>query len=107
MPPIIEEEEPEIQWVFKQQVMPEEQLPSNRGQVGGYGPIIEELLTEPENEERAIVLFKSMSTHLLKSPSNFTVSIDSDIISGIKSMHLKVSEFNYFLCIYFIMLLFG
>ncbi|PSR85216.1 NAC domain-containing protein [Actinidia chinensis var. chinensis] len=94
LPPIIEEEEPKIQWVFKQQVIPEEHLPSNRGQVGGYGPIIEELLTEPENEERAIVLFKSMSTPLLKSPSNFTVSIVSDIISGIKNQTLWSGQSN-------------
>ncbi|PSS01588.1 Dol-P-Man:Man(5)GlcNAc(2)-PP-Dol alpha-1,3-mannosyltransferase [Actinidia chinensis var. chinensis] len=94
LPPIIEEEETEIQWVFNQQVMPEEHLPSNREQVGGYGPIIEELPAEPESEERAIVLFKSMSTPLLKSPSNFSVSIVSDIISGIKNQILWSGQSN-------------
>lgn len=64
MPPIIEEDE-----------FPE-------------APVIEELSTPPVNEERAVVLFKPVNTHLLHSPSKFSVTVDSEIISGFKSKYL-------------------
>ncbi|GLT80280.1 hypothetical protein SLA2020_517310 [Shorea laevis] len=52
-------------------------------------PVIEELSASPVNEERAVVLFKPFNTHLLHSPSKFSVTIDSDIISGFKKQFLQ------------------
>jgi len=55
---------------------------------------IEELIMPPpssssisDNEERAIVLFKPVNNlHMLHhSPNDFSVSLDSNIISGFKS----------------------
>ncbi|KAJ6731946.1 DBH-LIKE MONOOXYGENASE [Salix purpurea] len=47
-----------------------------------------------DNEERAIVLFKPVSNlHLLhRSPNNFSVSLDSNIISGFKNQFLWLSQ---------------
>lgn len=86
----MEEEEPEVPFGFNPPPMGDKHIPSYMEQTGGLGscPIIEELSNVPGNEERALVLFKPMSTPLLLSPSNFSVSVNSDIISGIKSKHL-------------------
>ncbi|KAL6977886.1 hypothetical protein U1Q18_026669 [Sarracenia purpurea var. burkii] len=95
LPPIMEEEEPEVPLIFEQQVTPEEHhLPSIEEQVGGSGPIMQEFPSVPKNEERAIVLFTPMNTPLLQSPSNFSVSVNSDIISGIKNHILWSSQCN-------------
>ncbi|KAB5514700.1 hypothetical protein DKX38_028606 [Salix brachista] len=47
-----------------------------------------------DNEERAIVLFKPVSNlHLLhRSPNNFSVSLDPNIISGFKNQFLWLSQ---------------
>lgn len=86
----MEEEEPEVPFGFNPPPMGDKHIPSYMEQTGSLGscPIIEELSNVPGNEERALVLFKPMSTPLLLSPSNFSVSVNSDIISGIKSKHL-------------------
>ncbi|KAG5564944.1 hypothetical protein RHGRI_000972 [Rhododendron griersonianum] len=87
LPPIMEEEEPEVPFGFNPRPMGDEHIPSYMEQTGGLGscPIIGESSTVPGNEERALVLFRPMSTPLLLSPSNFSVSVNSDIISGIKN----------------------
>ncbi|XP_057980554.1 uncharacterized protein LOC131166222 [Malania oleifera] len=83
LPPILEEEEPELLFALEQ---------------SGGAPAMEELPSVPVNEERAIVLFKPMNTPLLHSPSNFSISVDSDIISDFKnfwssqSNHIKPAE---------------
>ncbi|XAR63762.1 hypothetical protein NMG60_11023826 [Bertholletia excelsa] len=82
LPPIMEEDEPRVPLVVEEQV--KGQVPGNMGRVGVPGPRIEELPMVPENEERAIVLFKPMSTPLFQSPSSFSVTVNSDVISGFK-----------------------
>lgn len=80
MPPIIEEvEEPEIPMTFEQA-----STYTSFGNNGvNRGLVIEEL---PENEERAIVLFKPMNnTPPMHSPSNFSVKVDPQFINGFKS----------------------
>ncbi|KAI4346513.1 hypothetical protein L6164_007403 [Bauhinia variegata] len=79
LPPILEEEDSEIPNPLIHEAMAEEK------QVRGGGPVIEELPSSPVNQERAIVLFKPVNTSPLGSPSNFSVTVDSDIISGIKN----------------------
>lgn len=84
MPPIIEEvEEPEIPIAFAQAATD----PSFGNNGGNRGVVIEELPSVPENEERAIVLFKPMNTHLVHSPSNFSVKVDLQFINGFKSKY--------------------
>lgn len=87
LPPIMEEEEPEVPFGFKQQPTADKHIPVYIEPTGcsGYCPMTEELPSVPENEERALVLFRPMSTPLLLSPSNFSVSVNSDIIAGIKN----------------------
>lgn len=52
-----------------------------------------EHLALPSNDERAIVLFKPMNTSFMQSaPSNLSVSVDSDIISGFKSQLLGSNQ---------------
>lgn len=77
MPPIIEEEEPDIPIEMVQPELEQSFRSSTR-----RGVIIEEL---PENEERALVVFKPLSTQLMHSPSNVSVSVDPHFISGFKS----------------------
>lgn len=77
LPPIMEDEEVKIPTGFKQS-FPVSAVGDDSG-----GPVIEELPCHPVNEERAIVLFKPMTTPLMHSPTSFTVS--SDIISGFKN----------------------
>ncbi|KAK4373062.1 hypothetical protein RND71_008446 [Anisodus tanguticus] len=70
LPPIIEEvEEPEIPIAFE----PAATDPSFGSNAGNRGIVIEELPSAPENEERAIVLFKPTNTPLVHSPSNFSL----------------------------------
>ena len=84
----MEEKEPKVPLVFEQLGVPDEQLPRIKGEFrGSSGPVIEELPNESENEERAIVLFKDVNTPLLRSPSNLSVTVNSDLFSGIKSEH--------------------
>ncbi|XP_023515914.1 uncharacterized protein LOC111779940 [Cucurbita pepo subsp. pepo] len=94
LPPIIEEEEPpEIAVLGNEPLMPENFV------VGGNGLRIEELPDASsvsasacatgdrpfrDNHERAIVLFNAVNTPFLQS-SPFSVSVDPDIISGLKS----------------------
>lgn len=80
LPPIIEEEEPAI---------PVDMEESYRGnhfaggleQVGGL--VIEEMPSDPLNNEKAIVLFNPMNTSIERSPTSFSIS--SDILSGFKN----------------------
>lgn len=51
------------------------------------GGVMEDLEL-PSNEERAIVLFNPVNASLFHSqPSNLSFSVDSHIISGLKSKH--------------------
>lgn len=77
MAPIIEQE------VALPYDLPAEPLPDHMGQVRNSGLIIEELPAEPENEERALVLFKPVNTPLIQSPSGF--SLDPHLLSRIKN----------------------
>ncbi|KDP45832.1 hypothetical protein JCGZ_17439 [Jatropha curcas] len=79
LPPIMEEEEAEMHppAVFVGGVE-EKQQPMVDSGVG--------------NQERAIVVFKPVKTNpLLHSSSNFSVSVDSDLVYGIKSQFLRSS----------------
>lgn len=90
----MEEEEPEIFPVFEQSILPQENVGEVRGG-GGREPLITEELPQ-KNEERAIVLFKSMnSMPFLQSPSAFSVS--SDILAGLKSKLTIVPHLLYFI----------
>lgn len=84
LPPIMEEEEPEIPLAFEQ---------SGGGGGGPSVPVMEEFPRVATNEERALVLFKPMNTLLLHSPSNFSVSVDSDMISSFKSKNSTPNPF--------------
>lgn len=55
------------------------------GPVRNSGIIIEELPSEPENEERALVLFKPMNTVLNQSPSSHSILMDPELLSRIKN----------------------
>lgn len=80
LPPIIEEEECDIPIDFEHSVPNEPRFDGTS--TGGIK--IEELPSEPSNEERAIVLFKPINTSpLLQSPSYF--SVDPHLISGFES----------------------
>ncbi|KAG5606903.1 hypothetical protein H5410_028395 [Solanum commersonii] len=85
LPPIIEEvEEPEIPIAFEQAAT----YPSFGSNAVNRGLVIEELPSVPENEERAIVLFKPMNTQPVHSPSNFSVKVDPQFLNGLKSKSL-------------------
>ncbi|KAI3443447.1 hypothetical protein Pfo_000112 [Paulownia fortunei] len=91
LPPMIEEEERDVPVTLEQSLRQEQKFGSNES--GGLK--IEELPSVPDNEERAIVLFKPISTTpLLHSPSNFSVSVNSDLISGLKSQVQWSSQSN-------------
>ncbi|KAI4352720.1 hypothetical protein L6164_006942 [Bauhinia variegata] len=87
LPPIVEEEDSNIPnpLIYEQQpvAMAEEK------QVRSDLPVIEELPSASDNQENAIVLFKPVNTPYLVSPSNFSVTVDSDIISGIKNQFAR------------------
>ncbi|PIN18166.1 hypothetical protein CDL12_09163 [Handroanthus impetiginosus] len=84
LPPIKEEEESDIPMAFEP-LAQEHGTDSNPS--GGLK--IEELPNLPDNEERAIVLFKPINTSPLShSPSNFSVSVNPDLISGLKNQVL-------------------
>lgn len=82
----ITEEEPEIPIGFER--------PENKGSfggnggVGGGGVVIEELPNGVENEERALVVFNPVSSPLLQSPSNYSISVSPQLISGWKNQLL-------------------
>lgn len=75
----MEEDEPDVPFVLQQQQQ-------------STTPIIEELPSLPDNQDKALVLFKPIHQHLLVSPSTFSFTVDSDIVSGIKS---KYPTFNF------------
>lgn len=83
LPPIMEEEEHDVPVEFEQ-LLPEKQVENTREEVDGI----------PLNAERAIVLFKPVNSPLMQSPSKFSVSVDSDIISGFKNQFPWSSQPN-------------
>ncbi|XP_030549569.1 uncharacterized protein LOC115754628 [Rhodamnia argentea] len=93
LPPIMEDDEPEFAMPYLQ---PEPEILQSRS----GGPVMKELPTEsasssaPENEERALVLFKPVHGHLLgmNSPSSFSVSVDPEFISGFKNQFYRSNE---------------
>lgn len=85
LPPIIEEEETRNPMVFGQPAPSQDTFVE---QVVGDSPIaIQELSGGlPVNEERAIVLFDPMNSMLPMQPrSPFSISVNSDFLSGYKS----------------------
>ncbi|CAI9772547.1 unnamed protein product [Fraxinus pennsylvanica] len=82
--PVIEEEESEISMSFEQSV-PGQSLVGN-----AEGLTIEELPSVPENQERSIVLYNATNMPLLQPPSNFSISVNPDLISGLKIAHLTL-----------------
>lgn len=76
LPPIMEEEEVEFD--------------SAQIQMNCNGPVIEEL----ENQERAIVPFNPVNNPLFHNPSNVSVSLSPDLISGFKEQFLRSSYYG-------------
>ncbi|KAM5553584.1 hypothetical protein ABKV19_025692 [Rosa sericea] len=74
LPPILEEEEVEF----------------DPGQMNCHGLVIEEL----ENQERAIVPFNPVNNPVLHNPSNVSVSLSPDLISGFKDQFVR-SSYHY------------
>ncbi|XP_011020100.1 PREDICTED: uncharacterized protein LOC105122588 [Populus euphratica] len=98
LPPIIEEEEGSTVPVG---FVEEEEGTGSFINKKNKGVQIEELIKPPpssssisDNEERAIVLFKPVNNlHMLHhSPNDFSVSLDSNIMSGFKSQFLWSSQ---------------
>ncbi|XP_021723456.1 uncharacterized protein LOC110690875 [Chenopodium quinoa] len=81
LPPIIEDEELDFQPVYGQSV-PQNNISSGLGDQ--VNPLdIEELPSIPENEEKAIVLFKPMKDHSVFSQGSF--SVDPNLVSFFKN----------------------
>lgn len=81
LPPIMEEEEADIHPML--------------GVTSGSAGQAQELssLGSGSNQEKAIVLFKPVNTNpLLHSPSNFSVSVDSNFFSGFKNQFLRMNS---------------
>ncbi|GMH17952.1 hypothetical protein Nepgr_019793 [Nepenthes gracilis] len=88
LPPIIEEEEAEIPLDFDQPLTIDvEEQPTL--------PVIEELPSVPQKEDRAIVLFKSMNSPLFQCPSSF--SLDPGLLSNFKNKSIWHSQPNRFI----------
>lgn len=77
--PIIEEEESEVPMSFEQSVL-EERLVGNKESL-----TVDELSSIQDNQERPLVLFNPTNAPLVQSPSNFTIFVNPDLISGLKS----------------------
>lgn len=93
LPPIIEEvEEPEVPIAFEQPAI----HPSFGNNAVKRGLVIEELPSVPENEERALVLFKPMNTSPMHSPSNFSVKVDPQFMNGFRSQVFWDNRVNAF-----------
>ncbi|CAI9780270.1 unnamed protein product [Fraxinus pennsylvanica] len=86
--PVIEEEESEIPMSFEHSV-PEQRLVGNT-----EGLTIGELPSLPENQERSLVLFNPVNAPLVPSPSNFSIFVNPDLISGLKYKVLWSSQLN-------------
>lgn len=87
MPPIIEEDEIDYQFGYKQTV-PQNTLSNGVGsQVKPL--VVEELPSAPENEEKAIVLFNPVNKPLVYSEGKF--SVDPNLISCFRSKLLLVT----------------
>ncbi|KAL5767393.1 hypothetical protein ACOSQ2_014176 [Xanthoceras sorbifolium] len=85
LPPIMEEE--------KEQEVLVEMSPSSPV----YEGMVAEPVSDPVNEERAIVLYKPVnSPALLQSPSNVTVNLGSlNLVSGFKNEFLRVRQSSH------------
>lgn len=81
LPPIIEEDEADLQ-LGHDQVMPESTI-SDGVEHQAKPLVIEELPYVPENDEKAIVLFKPMNNTLVHSQGNY--SVDPNLISSFKN----------------------
>ncbi|CAA2999126.1 Hypothetical predicted protein [Olea europaea subsp. europaea] len=84
--PIIEEEESEVPMSFEQSVL-EERLVGNKESL-----TVDELSSIQDNQERSLVLFNPTNAPLVQSPSNFTIFVNPDLISGLKSKVLWSSQ---------------
>ncbi|GAA0164807.1 oxygenase [Lithospermum erythrorhizon] len=86
LPPINEEEVMEVPII--EHYEPELDFGNNVERVGGgrggsgRGIVIEELPNDLENDERAIVVFNPVNLPFVASPSNFSVTVNPDLISG-------------------------
>ncbi|KAL0346868.1 UNVERIFIED_CONTAM: Isoamylase 1, chloroplastic [Sesamum calycinum] len=85
LPPIPEEEETDVPVAFEQSQPRERRLGSNVIRSSKA----HELRSGPEDEERAIMLFEPINT-----TSNFSVSVDPDLISGLKDQVLWSNKSN-------------
>ncbi|XP_062115320.1 uncharacterized protein LOC133829608 [Humulus lupulus] len=85
LPPIMEEEEPDIPFPSSMAGAPG----SGRGR-GSGGPVIREL----DDDEKAIVLFKPFNSSLFhNSPSStLSLSVDSNFISGFKDQLIRATN---------------
>ncbi|XP_009804133.1 uncharacterized protein LOC107810239 [Nicotiana tabacum] len=90
--PIVEEVEEEPMPIAFEQVATNQSFGINGGDLGRNGPVIEELPSVPENEERAIVLFKPMNTQLVQSPSDFSIKVNPQFTNGFKNPVLWGSQ---------------
>lgn len=90
--PIVEEVEEEQMPIAFVQVATNQSFGINGGDLGRNGPVIEELPSVPENEERAIVLFKPMNTPLVQSPLDFSIKVNPQFTNGFKNPVLWGSQ---------------
>ncbi|KAF8364841.1 hypothetical protein HHK36_013474 [Tetracentron sinense] len=92
LPPIMEEE-PEIPLGFEHPLPPEEHLTSSMEQI--LAPGTAAVPSYSLNEERTLVLYKPVKLRPLQSSnsSNFTITINSDLIPGLKKVR---NPTNYF-----------
>jgi len=87
LPPIIEKDVAGIPLKHEESI-PESGIPNQKINQGN--PVdIEELPFVPENNEKAIVLFKPMNNPIFYSPNN--LSIDPSLISSFKSKQLLLA----------------
>ncbi|KAF3437289.1 hypothetical protein FNV43_RR20042 [Rhamnella rubrinervis] len=100
LPPIMEEEEPEI-FTAPPPPSPSPMVGGGGGGGGiraGSGIVIEELNSDPDPspphiDDKAIILFNPANPLLMhRSPSNF--SVDSNIISGFKDQFIRSAQYG-------------
>ena len=65
-----------------------------------YGPVIEEL----ENQERAIVLFNPVNNPILHNPSNVSISLCPDLVSGFKGKSDSIPSYVFIVIMILVLL---
>ncbi|XP_016454559.2 uncharacterized protein LOC107778771 [Nicotiana tabacum] len=87
---IVEEAEEESAPIAFEQAATDQSFGINGRNLGRNGPVITPSV--PENEERAIVHFKSMNTPFAQSPSNFSIIVSPQFTNGLKNPVLWGSQ---------------